>query len=262
MIKYFLILFILLILIVLFMPYVTKIKSKEQFSNDFYRSVREQSSIITNSGSSNPLLENNSLLKTPEPVYIPPSQSIIDTPIPTPTPKLEWQKVTAELSPEVQSLLTPGQLSSITPVDNKTIELCKCDCDDMQKKIDDNCKNVKDDLEKCKLNLEQQRNACSAQNDNILLQSTNNMTSTTNQINQQNEKNLSSIMDLDSCNAKNNALSSSNNQLLLENARLIEKITEIEDQILDANANTQNCFINTQTKITNLQNSLNTMKSS
>ena len=254
MIKYFLILFILLILIVLFMPYVTRIKSKEQFSNDFYKSVREQSSIITNSGSSNPLLENNSLLKTPEPVYIPPSQPIIDTP--TPTPVLVWQnQVTAELSPEVQSSLTPSQLSSITPVDNKTIELCKCDCDEMQKKIDDNCKNVKDDLEKCKLNLEQQKNACSAQNDSILLHSTNTMTSTNNQINQQNEKNLSSVMDLDTCKAKNNTLSSSNTQLLLENARLIEKITEIENQIIDANANTQNCFINTQ-------NSLNTMKSS
>jgi hypothetical protein len=217
----------------------------------------EQSSIITNTGSSsNPLLENNPLLKTPEPVYIPPSPAIISTP----TPKLEWQnQVKSELSPEVQALLSPSQLSLITPVNNKPIELCKCNCDEMQKKIDDNCKSVKVQLEQCQLNLEQQKNACSAQNDNILIQSTNNIANTANQINQQNEKNLSSIMELDTCTSKNTALSSSNSQLLLENARLIERISEIEKEILDANDSTQTCYYNTQTKLTYLQNSLNTM---
>ena len=264
MINFFLILLILLILIVLFLPYVTKTsyvtKTNEKFSNDFYKSVMEQSSIITNTGSSsNPLLENNPLLKTPEPVYVPPSPAIISTP----TPKLEWQnQVMSELSPEVQALLSPSQLSSITPVNNKPIELCKCNCDEMQKKIDDNCKNVKAQLEQCQLNLEQQKNACSAQNDNILMQSTNNITTTNNQINQQNEKNLSSVMELDTCTSKNTALSSSNNQLLLENARLIERISEIEKQILDANNSTQTCYYNTQKTLTNLKNSLNTTTSS
>jgi hypothetical protein len=106
----------------------------------------EQVSIITNSPitRTNPLLENNPLLKTPEPVYMPQSEPLSYAPVQNKSP--EWQNlVSSELSPEVIALLSPeqlSQLSSITPANNKPIELCKCDCDEMQKKINDNCKNV------------------------------------------------------------------------------------------------------------------------
>ena len=259
MIKYFMILFILLLLICLFLPYVNCIKCKELFSNDFNKSVMEQVSIITNSPinqKTNPILENNPLLKTPEPVYSPPEPN---TYAPVQNQQLQDQ-VTSELSPEVIALLSSeqlSQLSSMTPANNKPIELCKCDCDEMQKKIDDNCKIVKEQLKQCELNLEQQKTTCSSQSDTVLMQSVNTLKNTQDQINIQNEKNMSMKLELTTCTSKNSTLSTSNNQLLSENAKLRQQIVDIQNQILSANKDTQNCYENTQNELNTLRNTIN-----
>lgn len=258
MIKYFIILFILLLLICLFVPYVSCIKCKELFSNDFNKSVIEQVSIITNSPVTqrpNPLLEENKgLFKTPEPVYIPQSEPLSYVPVQNKSP------VSSELSPEVMALLSQeqlSQLSSITPANNKPIELCKCDCDEMQKKIDDNCKSVKEQLKQCELNLEQQKTTCSSQSDTVLLQSVNTVKNTQDQIAVQNEKNMSMKLELNTCTSKNSTLSTSNTQLSTENAKLRQQIVDIQNQILSANNDTQVCYQNTQNELNSLRNSIN-----
>lgn len=266
MIKYFMILFILLLLICLFLPYVTVtcIKCKELFSNsnDFNKSIMDQVSIITNSPITrpNPLLENNPLLKTPDPVYMPQSEPLIYAPVQNKSP--EWQNlVSSELSPEVMALLSPeqlSQLSSMTPANNKPIELCKCDCDEMQKKIDDNCKNVKEQLKQCELNLEQQKTTCSSQSDTVLMQSVNTLKNTQDQINIQNEKNMSIKLELSTCTSKNSALSLSNTELSRENAKMRQQIIDIENNILSAHDDTYKCQLNTENELNTLRNSIYT----
>lgn len=268
MIKYFMILFILLLLICLFLPYVTSsyvscIKCKELFSNDndFNKSVMDQVSIITNSSitkrSDQLLEENKDLFKAPEPVYMPQSEPSFYAPVQN--QQLQNQ-VTSELSPEVMALLSKeqlSQLSSMTPANNKPIELCKCDCDEMQKKIDDNCKNVKEQLKQCELNLEQQKTTCSSQSDTVLMQSVNTLKNTQDQINIQNEKNMSMKLELSTCTSKNSELSLSNSKLSKEIETMRQQILDIQNNILSAHNDTYKCHLNTENELNTLRNSIN-----
>jgi hypothetical protein len=126
------------------------------------------------------------------------------------------------------------------------LDPCACNCEDLQRQIQDGCADVVAQLDQCNLRLAEQNMSCASEKGQIEMAAAQNQVNNDAEIAQKTKEAVDAQAKLQACNENNKRLMDQNSKLLEETAKLRGELLSLQDKVLAANRDTQNCQSNYQ----------------
>jgi hypothetical protein len=226
-IKYSLLILLLIVIVIIsFQPYVSSLVL-ERFDDAMYISDAAARFQKPNYNL------NDSLLQSPKPLYIP-------QPIQTNNVESGFESSGSEFG----GAGSEGEFKiQQQPV---PLDPCACNCEDLQRQINDGCSNVQTLLDQCNLRLSELNLTCETQKGQMVLNSAQNQVNKDSELSQKKEESVQAQTKLLTCTQDNNRLSMQNQKLLQETSELRQQLLSLQDKILQANNDTQECQLKYQ----------------